>query len=81
MKKTTYKSGKKNIKKDLEETDLELTNVYKYTGKARTKAKLKNNAKIAKLLSASTAFCDKTGIVLKAFGSSIFLFSKHIIKN
>ena len=52
MKKTTYKngakSGKKNIKKDLEETDLELTNVYKYTGKARTKAKLKNNAKIAK---------------------------------
>jgi len=48
MKKTTYKNSKKNIKKDLEETDLELTNVYKYTGKDRTKAKLKNNAKIAK---------------------------------
>jgi len=45
MKKTTYKNNKKN---NLEETDLDLTNVYKYTGKDRTKAKLKNNAKIAK---------------------------------
>jgi len=46
MKKTTYTKKKK--KKIDSTVDLELTNVYKYTGKDRTKAKLKNNAKIAK---------------------------------
>ena len=61
MKKTTYtkkdkeKIPKKNkaIKKKkeiekLENETLDLTNVYKYKGKERTKAKIRNNAKVAK---------------------------------
>ena len=64
MKKTTYtkktendkKTAKKIAKKDkvqkeierLEKQQLELTNVYKYQGKDKTKAKIKNNARIAK---------------------------------
>ena len=59
MKKTTYtkKSNtdknkkidkkKKDIEK-LKNEELELTNIYKYKGKDRTKAKLKNNARVAK---------------------------------
>ena len=59
MKKTTY-TKKSNTdknkkidkkKKDIERLkneELELTNIYKYKGKDRTKAKLKNNAKVAK---------------------------------
>ena len=58
MKKTTYtKKDKikmpKEMKKDkeiekLENEQLNLTNVYKYKGKDRTKAKIRNNAKVAK---------------------------------
>jgi len=62
MKKTTYtkkstktepKKNTKNIKKKkeiekLENKKLELTNVYKYSGSKRTKAKIKNNARVAK---------------------------------
>ena len=55
MKKTTYTKNDKNKKtkvqkeiERLENSELELTNVYKYKGKEKTKAKLKNNAKIAK---------------------------------
>ena len=59
MKKTTYtkkstktKTPKKTkVQKEigrLENQELELTNVYKYKGKEKTKAKLKNNARIAK---------------------------------
>ncbi len=46
MKKTTY-NNKKNKTKETQD-DLELTNIYKYKGAERTKAKIKNNAKIAK---------------------------------
>ena len=61
MKKTTYtkKTKDKKVKvpkktkvqkeiERIEKRELELTNVYKYKGKDRTKAKLKNNARIAK---------------------------------
>ena len=64
MKKTTYtkkndtkkndkmKMSKKEKKQleieELEKEELELTNIYKYKGKDRTKAKIKNNAKVAK---------------------------------
>ena len=57
MKKTTYtkksdkldkKTKKKKELEKLENEELELTNVYKYTGSKRTKAKLKNNARVAK---------------------------------
>lgn len=62
MKKTTYtkkdkvKKNNKNNKKEkidkqiekLENEKLDLTNVYKYKGKERTKAKIRNNAKVAK---------------------------------
>lgn len=61
MKKTTYtkkdkvkmpkknkiEKNKKEIEK-LENEKLDLTNVYKYKGKERTKAKIRNNAKVAK---------------------------------
>ncbi len=56
MKKTTYTKKTKEPKKTkvqkeierLEKQQLELTNVYKYTGSKKTKAKIKNNARIAK---------------------------------
>ena len=56
MKKTTYTKKTKEPKKTkvqkeierLEKQNLELTNVYKYTGTKKTKAKIKNNARIAK---------------------------------
>lgn len=61
MKKTTYtkkdkikmpkKAKKEKVNKEiekLEKEELDLTNVYKYKGKERTKAKIRNNAKIAK---------------------------------
>ena len=61
MKKTTYtkkdkvKMPKKNKiekkKKEIEKLEnekLDLTNIYKYKGKERTKAKIRNNAKVAK---------------------------------
>ena len=61
MKKTTYTKKtndnkvkvpkKTKVQKEierLEKKELELTNIYKYEGKERTKAKLKNNARIAK---------------------------------
>lgn len=56
MKKTTYTKKTKVPKKTkvqkeierLENKNLELTNVYKYTGTKKTKAKIKNNARIAK---------------------------------
>ena len=60
MKKTTYNGDNKNKIKipkkkkvekeieDLENKELDLTNVYKYKGKERTKAKIRNNAKVAK---------------------------------
>ncbi len=56
MKKTTYTKKTKEPKKTkvqkeierLEQRELELTNVYKYTGSKKTKAKIKNNARIAK---------------------------------
>jgi len=55
MKKTTYnkkvKVPKTKVQKEIErieKKDLELTNVYKYKGVDKTKAKIRNNAKIAK---------------------------------
>jgi len=61
MKKTTYTKkntstkNKKSIKEKkrkqiekLENEKLELTDIYKYTGTKRTKAKIKNNARVAK---------------------------------
>ena len=60
MKKTTYKNKKDDkvkipkktkVQKEIERIEkkqLELTNVYKYKGKEKTKAKIKNNARIAK---------------------------------
>ncbi|MBQ3020886.1 MAG: transglycosylase domain-containing protein [Bacilli bacterium] len=52
MKKNTYKKPKKDkVQKEIERIEkskLELTNVYKYEDSKRTKAKLKNNARIAK---------------------------------
>lgn len=57
MKKTTYtkktdnKAKKSKVQKEIERIErreLELTNVYKYKGAEKTKAKLKNNARIAK---------------------------------
>lgn len=61
MKKTTYtkkdkvklskKRNKEKLNKEIEKLEnekLDLTNVYKYKGKERTKAKIRNNAKVAK---------------------------------
>lgn len=61
MKKTTYTKDSKKSKTNnktqnkkkkeiekLENEKLELTDVYKYTGSKRTKAKIKNNARVAK---------------------------------
>lgn len=61
MKKTTYtkkdkvklpkKRNKEKLDKEIEKLEnekLDLTNVYKYKGKERTKAKIRNNAKVAK---------------------------------
>ena len=59
MKKTTFTKKnekirlpkKAKIQKDIEKLEnqkLELTDIYKYKGKDRTKAKIKNNAKVAK---------------------------------
>ena len=59
MKKTTYKKKEEKIKvpkktkvqkeiERIEKQNLELTNVHKYKGVDKTKAKIRNNAKIAK---------------------------------
>ena len=59
MKKTTYSKKtdkvkvpkKTKVQKEIERIEkqkLELTNVYKYKGAEKTKAKIKNNARIAK---------------------------------
>ena len=52
MKKSTYTNSKKTKKQKeiekLENEKLELTNVYKYEGKEKTKAKNRNKARIAK---------------------------------
>ena len=57
MRKTTYnndniempkKTKKQREIEELENKELELTNIYKYKGKDRAKARIKNNARIAK---------------------------------